>query len=47
MSRGEPVIETLFAGQGEAAKSLYHDKPVESGAASSVGEAIAAPTREL
>jgi nicotinate phosphoribosyltransferase len=47
MSRGEPVIETLFAGQGEVAKSLYHDKPVESGAASSVGEAIAAPTREL
>jgi nicotinate phosphoribosyltransferase len=48
MSRGEPVIETLFAGQGEAARSLYHNRPsVESGASSSVGEAIAGSTREL
>jgi nicotinate phosphoribosyltransferase len=48
MSRGEPVIETLFAGHGEAARSLYHNWPsVEPGAASSVGEAIAGPNREL
>jgi nicotinate phosphoribosyltransferase len=48
MSRGEPVIETLFAGQGAPARSPYQNKPnVESGAASSMGEAIAGPTREL
>jgi nicotinate phosphoribosyltransferase len=48
MSRGEPVIETLFAGQGAPARSPYQNQPnVESGAASSMGEAIAGPTREL
>jgi nicotinate phosphoribosyltransferase len=48
MSRGEPVIETLFAGHEEAAGHLYHNTPnVAPGAASSVGEAIAGPTREL
>jgi nicotinate phosphoribosyltransferase len=48
MSRGEPVIETLFAGHEEAAGNLYHNTPnVAPGAASSVGEAIAGPTREL
>jgi nicotinate phosphoribosyltransferase len=48
MSRGEPVIETLFAGQGAPARSPYQNNPsVESGAASSMGEAIAGSTREL
>ncbi|HMI32822.1 MAG TPA: nicotinate phosphoribosyltransferase [Propionibacteriaceae bacterium] len=48
MSRGEPVIETLFAGQGAPARSPYQNNPsVESGAASSMGEAIAGPTKEL
>jgi hypothetical protein len=47
MSRGEPVIETLFVGTGEAATSPYDPKPsAESGAASSMGEALAAPTKE-
>ena len=48
MSRGDPVIETLFASHGEAARSPYHNWPsVEPGAANSVSEAIAGPTREL
>jgi nicotinate phosphoribosyltransferase len=48
MSRGEPVIETLFAGQGEPARNPYQNQPsIASGAASSIGEAIAGPTREL
>jgi nicotinate phosphoribosyltransferase len=48
MSRGEPVIETLFAGQGAPARSPYQNNPsVESGAASSMGEAIAGSNREL
>ncbi|HET9779025.1 MAG TPA: nicotinate phosphoribosyltransferase [Propionibacteriaceae bacterium] len=48
MSRGEPVIETLFAGQGAPARSTYQNNPsVELGAASSMGEAIAGHTKEL
>ena len=48
MSRGEPVIETLFASPGEGARTLYHNRPsVEPGAASGVTDAIAGPTREL
>ena len=47
MSRGEPFIETVFVGTGEAATNPYDTKPnAESGAASSMGEAIVAPTRE-
>ena len=47
MSRGEPVIETVFVGTGEAATNPYDTKPsAESGAASSMGEAMVAPTRE-
>ena len=47
MSRGEPVIETLFVGTGEAAASPYDTKrSAGSGAASGMGEAIGAPTRE-
>jgi nicotinate phosphoribosyltransferase len=40
MSRGEPVIQTLFAGQGAPATSPYQNNP-------SVDEAIAGPTKEL
>ena len=47
MSRGEPVIETLFVGRGEATRSPYDTKPSsDSGPASSTSEAIVAPTTE-
>jgi nicotinate phosphoribosyltransferase len=47
MSRGEPVIETLFVGTGGTPTSPYDTRPsAESGAAGSMGEAIVAPTRE-
>jgi nicotinate phosphoribosyltransferase len=48
MSRGEPVIETLFVGTGEDTASPYHtESSAESATARSMGEATAAPTREL
>jgi nicotinate phosphoribosyltransferase len=48
MSRGEPVIETIFAGIDEVARNPYQTKPgSELRAAHSVGEAIAGPTREV
>jgi nicotinate phosphoribosyltransferase len=48
MSRGEPVIETIFAGTDKVAANPYQTKPgAELRAAHSVGEAIAGPTREL
>jgi nicotinate phosphoribosyltransferase len=47
MSRGEPVIETIFAGTGEVARNSDQTKPGgELPAAHSMGEAIAGPTRE-
>jgi nicotinate phosphoribosyltransferase len=48
MSRGEPVIETLFAGTGGDVRNPYRTEPSdELRAAGSVGDAIAGPTREL
>jgi nicotinate phosphoribosyltransferase len=48
MSRGEPVIETIFAGTGKVAPNPYQTKPgAELRAAQSVGKAITGPTREL
>ena len=47
MSRGEPVIETIFAGAGEVAGTSYLTEPGGESAAASMGEAIAGPTREL
>ncbi|HEY6813617.1 MAG TPA: nicotinate phosphoribosyltransferase [Propionibacteriaceae bacterium] len=48
MSRGEPVIETLFAGTGGDVRSPYRAEPSdELRAAGSVGDAMAGPTREL
>jgi nicotinate phosphoribosyltransferase len=48
MSRGEPVIETIFAGTDEVAANPYQTEPgAGTCAAHSVGEAIAGPTREL
>ena len=46
MSRGEPVIETVFVGAGEATTSPYHAS-AESVPARSMGEAIAGPIKEL
>ena len=47
MSRGEPVIETIFAGAGEVAGTSYPTEPGGESPAASMGEAIAGPTREL
>jgi nicotinate phosphoribosyltransferase len=46
MSRGEPVIETVFPGTGD--RNPYRTQPSgELRAAGGVGDAIAGPTREL
>jgi nicotinate phosphoribosyltransferase len=47
MSRGGPVIETIFAGTGEVADNSYLTRPGGELPAASMGEAIAGPTREL
>jgi nicotinate phosphoribosyltransferase len=47
MSRGEPVIETIFAGTGEVASTSYLTEPGGELPAASMGEAIAGPPREL
>jgi nicotinate phosphoribosyltransferase len=48
MSRGEPVIETLFAGTGGEVSHPYRTEPSdELRAAGSVGDVIAGATREL
>ena len=48
MSRGEPVIETIFAGTHDVPPNPNQTKPgAESRMAQSMGEAIAGPTREL
>jgi nicotinate phosphoribosyltransferase len=48
MSRGEPVIETLFAGTGEVASDSQQTKSDdELRAPHSVGQAIAEPRREM
>jgi len=48
MSRGEPVIETLFAGTGEVVSDSQQTKSDdELRAAHSVGEAIAEPRRQM
>lgn len=47
MSRGEPVIETIFAGTGEVPGTSYLTEPGGELPAASMGEAIAGPTREL
>ena len=48
MSRGEPVIETVFAGLGEGAVNPYQTKPsAESQTAGNMGGAIGKPPREL
>jgi hypothetical protein len=48
MSRGEPVIQTLFGGNGGDVRNPYQaESSGELRAAGSVGEAIAGPTREL
>jgi nicotinate phosphoribosyltransferase len=45
MSRGEPVIKTVYAGIGESGESLYRTDP--SGQLRSAREPTAGPTREL
>ena len=47
MSRGGPVIETIFAATGEVAGTSYLTEPGGELPAASMGEAIAGPTREL
>ena len=48
MSRGEPVIETLFAGTGEVVSDSQQTKSDDKlRAAHSVGEAIAEPRRQM
>jgi nicotinate phosphoribosyltransferase len=48
MSRGEPVIETIFTGTGEVVRNPSQTQPMaELHAAHSMGEAIAGPAREL
>jgi nicotinate phosphoribosyltransferase len=48
MSRGEPVIETIFTGTGEVVRNPSQTQPMaELRAAHSMGEAIAGPAREL
>ena len=48
MSRGEPVIQTLFGGNGGEVRNPYQaESSGELRAAGSVAEAIAGPTREL
>jgi nicotinate phosphoribosyltransferase len=48
MSRGEPVIDTLFPGSAGDVRNPYRTEPSdELRAAASVGEVIAGPTREL
>lgn len=48
MSRGEPVIETVFPGTGGGDRNPYRTEPSgELRAAGGVGDAIAGPTREL
>ena len=48
MSRGEPVIETIYAGIAEGGTDPYRTNPSrEAPATSNVGEPIAGPIREL
>jgi nicotinate phosphoribosyltransferase len=48
MSRGEPVIRTVYAGVGEDGTGPYRTNPSgESPATRNAGEPIAGPTREL
>jgi hypothetical protein len=48
MSRGEPVIETVFPGTGGGDRNPYRTEPSgELRAAGGVEDAIAGPTREL
>ena len=48
MSRGEPVIETVFRGVGEDVRSPYRTEPsAQVPVGSSVQEAIAGHRREL
>jgi nicotinate phosphoribosyltransferase len=48
MSRGEPVIETLFRGLGEGVRNPYENEPgVHASATGSVKEPITGPSREL
>ena len=48
MSRGEPVIETIFAGTDEVAANPYQTEPgAGTRAAHSVGEPIAEPRGEM
>jgi nicotinate phosphoribosyltransferase len=48
MSRGEPVIDTLFPGSAGDVRNPYRTEPSdELRASASVGEVIAGPTREL
>ena len=48
MSRGEPVIETVFAGTGGNIRNPYQtESSGDSHAAGSIAEVIAGPTREM
>jgi hypothetical protein len=48
MSRGEPVIETLFAGSGGDTRNPYRTEPSgDVHVAGSVADVIAGPTTEM
>jgi nicotinate phosphoribosyltransferase len=48
MSRGEPVINTVYAGVGESGTDTHRTNPSgELPATSNAGEPIAGPNREL